>query len=217
MFIGSYDSKVYAFGASFSPSATISAIPAPSSSDNLKTAWVPAPANGVAATIATVAAVSIVSILFAAASSAPAGATTGFFGRLIDKIRELLPETIKKWLEDFIASKRKLKIDEKSGSPYLPTKSEALVYGLWILFSTFAFSYVKVSSLDEILIIIPTFFVTSVLVSFARTYILSVYSRRRGVWTEYQALVLWFGNVSSLDSRVQNTLFVSNSNGSSFS
>jgi outer membrane protein assembly factor BamB len=188
MFIGSYDSKVYAFGASFSPSATISPT-APSSSDNLKTAWVPAPANGAAATIATVAAVSIVSLLFAAASSVPAGATTGFFGRLIDKIRELLPETIKKWLEDFIASKRKLKIDEKSGSPYLPTKSEALVYGLWILFSTFAFSYVKVSSIDELLIIIPTFFVTSVLVSFARTYILSVYSRRRGVWTEYK---LWY-------------------------
>jgi hypothetical protein len=184
MFIGSYDTKVYAFGSSFSPGATPSA-----TNDITKTAWVPTPANGAAATIFSAAAVSIASIIFAAASSAPAGAATGFLGKLINKIRELMPETIKKWFEAFIASKRKLKVDEKTGSPYLPTKSEALVYGLWILFSTFAFSYVKVSSLDEILIIIPTFFVTSVLVSFARTYILAVYSRRRGVWTEYK---LWY-------------------------
>ncbi len=103
------------------------------------------------------------------------GAASGFLGKLIDKIRELVPDTIKKWLEHFIASKRKLKVEEKNGSPYLPTKSEALVYGLSILFSTFAFSYVKLSSLDQLLIIIPTFFVTSILVSFARTYILTVY------------------------------------------
>jgi outer membrane protein assembly factor BamB len=184
MFIGSYDTKVYAFGSSFSPGATPSA-----TNDITKTAWVPTPANGAAATIFSAAAISIASILFAAASSAPVAATTGLLGKLISKIRELMPETIKKWLEDFVASKRKLKVDEKTGSPYLPTKSEALVYGLWILFSTFAFSYVKVSNLNEILIVIPTFFATSILVSFARTYILAVYTRRHGVWTEYK---LWY-------------------------
>jgi outer membrane protein assembly factor BamB len=191
MFIGSYDSKVYAFGSSFSPGASPSATssPPPSNSDNTKTAWIPTPANGAAATLVTVGAISIAAILFAAASSAPAGTTSSLLGKLINKIRELMPETVKKWFEDFIASKRKLKVDEKTGSPYLPTKSEAFVYGLWILLSTFAFSYVKISSLNEILIIIPTFFVTSILVSFARTYILSVYSRRRGVWTEYK---LWY-------------------------
>jgi outer membrane protein assembly factor BamB len=187
MFIGSYDSKAYAFGTSFSSGTSSSS--ASSSGDVTKTAWVPTPSNGVAAAVITVAAVSIVSLVFAAVSSVPAGVTSGFFGRLVDKIRELLPETVKKWLEDFISSKRKLKVDEKKGSPYLPTKSETLVYGLSILFSTLAFSYVKVSSLDQILIILPTFFATSILVSFARTYILAVYSRRRGVWTEYK---LWY-------------------------
>jgi outer membrane protein assembly factor BamB len=191
MFIGSYDGKVYAFGSSFSPSSSpqVSNSPAPSNSDVTKNAWVPAPSNGVAATVVSVAAVAAASAVFAAASSAPAGAASGFFSSLIDKIRELLPETLKKWLEDFISSKRKLKVDEKMGSPYLPTKSEALVYALSILFSTFAFSYVKVSSLDQILVILPTFFATSILVSFVRTYILAVYSRRRGVWTEYK---LWY-------------------------
>jgi outer membrane protein assembly factor BamB len=190
VFIGSYDNKVYAFGSSFSPGASPSpsSSPIPSIGDVTNTAWVPTPANGAVASIFAITAVSIASLIFAAVSSAPAGAASGFFSRLIDKVRELIPNTIKKWLEDFIASKRKLKVDEKTGSPYLPTKSEALVYGLSILFSTFAFSYVKVNSLDQILIIIPTFFATSILVSFARTYILSVYTRRKGVWTEYK---LW--------------------------
>jgi hypothetical protein len=179
-----------AFSSSFSPSVSPSPSSSPisSSGDVTKTAWVPAPANGAVASIFAISAVSISSLIFAAASSAPAGAASSFFGKLIDKIRELMPATIKKWLEDFIASKRKLKIDEKTGSPYLPTKSEAIVYGLSILFSTFAFSYVKVNNLDQILIIIPTFFATSILVSFARTYLLAVYTRKKGVWTEYK---LW--------------------------
>jgi hypothetical protein len=163
------------------------ASPSPSNGDATTTAWVPTTADGAAASIFAITAVSIASLAFAAASSAP-GATSGFIGKLLDKIRELIPDTIKKWLEDFVASKRKLKVDEKTGSPYLPTKSEAIVYGLSILFSTFAFSYVKISNLDQILIIIPTFFATSILVSFARTYILAVYTRRKGVWTEYK---LW--------------------------
>jgi outer membrane protein assembly factor BamB len=190
VFIGSYDNKVYAFGSSFSPGASPSpsSSPIPSIGDVTKTAWVPTPANGAAASIFAITAVSIASLIFAAVSSAPAGAASGFFSKLINKVRELIPDTVKKWLEDFIASKRKLKVDEKTGSPYLPTKSEAVVYGLSILFSTFAFSYVKVNSLDQILIIIPTFFATSILVSFARTYILAVYTRRKGVWTEYK---LW--------------------------
>ncbi len=190
VFVGSYDSKVYAFGSSFSPGASASptSSPVPSSGDVTKTAWVPTPTNGAAAGIFAIASVSLASLIFAAVSSVPAGAASGFFGKLVDKVRELIPDTVKKWLEDFIASKRKLKVDEKTGSAYLPTKSEAIVYGLSILFSTFAFSYVKVNSLDQILIIIPTFFATSILVSFARTYILSVYTRRKGVWTEYK---LW--------------------------
>jgi outer membrane protein assembly factor BamB len=187
MFVGSYDGKVYAFGSSFSPGASSS--PAPSSGDFARTAWVPAPASGVAASVITFTAVGAVSAVFAAVSSAPVGVASGFFDKVVDKIRELVPDTAKKWLESFIASKRKLQVDEKKGSPFLPTKSEALVYGLSILFSTFAFSYVKVNSLDQILVVLPTFFATSILVSFVRTYVLAIYSRRRGVWTEYK---LWY-------------------------
>jgi outer membrane protein assembly factor BamB len=195
LFIGSYDGKVYAFGSSFTPSTSpqttppSSNPPSSSNSDVAKTAWVPAPANGVAASVVTIAAVSVAAAISVAVTSAPEAAGSGFFNKLIDKIRELVPETIKKWLEDFVASKRKLKVDEKKGSPYLPTKSEALVYVLSIMFSTLAFAYVKVSNLDQILIVLPTFFATSIVVSFVRTYVLAVYTRKHGVWTEYK---LWY-------------------------
>lgn len=159
------------------------------SDEVMKTAWVPPPFNGAGATVFAVAAVSVSSLMVAAATTTSTGISNGFFAKLVDKLRELIPETIKKWLENFISSKRKLKVDEKTHSPYLPTKSELLVYGISLLLSTFAFSYVKVSVLQDLWIILPTFFVTSVLVSFARTYILSVYTRRKGVWTENK---LWY-------------------------
>jgi outer membrane protein assembly factor BamB len=91
VFVGSYDSKVYAFGSSFSPNASHSPTSSPISSigDVTKTAWVPAPANGAAASIFAITAVSIASLIFAAVSSAPAGAASGFFSKLIDKVREL--------------------------------------------------------------------------------------------------------------------------------
>ena len=193
MFVGSYDGSIYAFGSTFnpgsSPSTPNSPQPStPSTSEVTKTAWTPQPVSGVAAGVVAVGALSLGSILAAAASSAPAAATSGFIDRLVGKIRELLPETTKKWLEDLIASKRKIKIDEKTGSPYLPTKSELIVYTISIVISTFTFAYVKVIDLTQFLTVLPTFFATSLIVSLVRTYILVVYTRRKGAWAEYK---LW--------------------------
>jgi len=159
------------------------------SEEVMKTAWVPPPVNGASATVFAVAAVSVSSLVVAAATTTSTGMANGFLAKLVDKFRELIPETIKKWLENFISSKRKLKVDEKTGSPYLPTKSELLVYGISLVFSTFAFSYVKVSNFQDLWIILPTFFATSILVYLVKTYILSVYARRKGVWTENK---LWY-------------------------
>ncbi|HTY74924.1 MAG TPA: hypothetical protein VMD05_05085 [Candidatus Nanoarchaeia archaeon] len=164
-----------------------------SSPDITKTAWVPPPANGAAASIVTVGAVSIAALLAAAASSVPTTAATSFIDRIVSEVRKLLPDTVKKWLEDFIASKRKLKVDEKTGSPYLPTKSELIVYSIAVILLTLSFSYVKISNLNELLIVLPTFFATSILVALVRTYILAVYARRQGVWTEYK---IWYFGVT---------------------
>jgi len=148
-------------------------------------AWTPEPSSAAVATVAAVLATGGVSIAVAAAITPPGLPT----GRVTQKIRELLPETVKKWLADFMSSKRKLTVDEKTGSPFLPTKSEALVYSISIAVLALSFSYVKVDTLSQIVLVLPTILGTSILVGFVKTFILIVYSRKRGVWTEHK---LWY-------------------------
>ncbi len=201
MFVGSYNNNVYAFGSAFTPgnsSTTVIPTPTETSTDDVtKTVWVPPPANGAVASVVTVGAVSVGAIVMAAVSSVPAttsmAAQSGFIDKLVGKVRELLPETFKKWLEDIISSKRKLKVEEKQGSPYLPTKTEIITHLISILILTFSFAYVKVGTFNELLLILPTYIGTSLLVSLVRTYILTVYARRHGVWTEYK---LWYFGVA---------------------
>jgi hypothetical protein len=206
MFVGSYDSKVYAFGTSFSPESTSnqptnqpspssSTSPLPSSSTEPSAleitthAWAPPPVNTAEATIVTVGAVAAMTVVVAAVTSAPVSVSSGFLDKLLGKIRELIPDTAKKWIESFIKSKNKLKIEEKQGSPFIPTKSEIIVYVLSILLLTFSFAYVKVATLNEFLVVLPTFIITSLIVSLVKTYLVTVYTRRHGVWAEYK---LWY-------------------------
>jgi outer membrane protein assembly factor BamB len=188
MFVGDYAGHVYAFGTEFIPSSTSTETP---NSYVPGTVWAPTPINGVAASVVTVGVVATTSIVAAAVSAVPAATTvsSSLFDKLAAKIRDLLPDTIKKWLENLVASKRKLKVDEKQGSPYLPTKYELLVYIISVAILTFSFAYVKVGSWTEFLIVLPTFVITSLLVSLVKTYMLTVYARRRGIWTEYK---LWY-------------------------
>jgi hypothetical protein len=148
-------------------------------------AWAPQPTNAVVATVVAAIATGGVSIAVAAAI-APSGLPTD---KVTQKTSHLLPETVKKWLADFVSSKRKLAVGEKTGSPFVPTKSEAIAYGISIAVLGFCFSYVKVDSLPQILLVLPTILGTSILVGFVKTFILIVYSRKRGVWTEHK---LWY-------------------------
>ena len=194
--------------ASTSPTTSPSSTPTPGSfstpspsqeaSNLTTTVWVPTPQNAAAATVVSVAAVGAVSLIFAAAGIgvAASGATSaasagGTMGKVKSKIHDLLPDTVKKWLEDFVSSKRKLAVTEKTGSPFLPTKPESIAYLISTLFLAFSFSYVKVNTITQILIVLPTILATSILVGFAKTFFSIVYSRRRGVWTEHK--VWYFG------------------------
>ena len=183
-----------------SPASTRSpsASPPPSQeASNLTTSvWVPPPQNAAGAAVVSVAAVGVVSLLFAAAGAgvAASGAITtassgDSSGKFTKKIRDLLPNTLKKWLEALVSSKRKLVVTEKTGSPFVPTKPEGLAYILSTLFLALSFSYVKVTDLSQILVVLPTIFATSILVGFAKTFFSIVYSRRRGVWTEHK---IWY-------------------------
>jgi hypothetical protein len=155
-------------------------------------AWVPSAPAAVGAAVVAAGAVIGLSALAIAASSASTVSAGGFFESFINKLRGVLPDAFKKWLENLIASRRKLQVDEKSGSAFLLTKSEVLVYVVSILLLTLSFAYVKVSTFEQFLSVLPTFFATSILVGLVKTYFGTLYSRRKGVWTEYK---LWYFGV----------------------
>jgi hypothetical protein len=147
--------------------------------------WVPPPTDAVAATAVTAVAVSASSVAVAAAVT-PAGVPTG---KVTKEIRELLPSSVKKWLANYISSKRKLSIGEKTGSPFVPNKSEIIAYCVSIAVLALSFSYVKASTIEELLAVLPTIFATSIIVEFVKTFVLIAYARSRGVWTEHK---LWY-------------------------
>ena len=172
------------------PPPTLPATPSPSSSSsqaNLTgTVWVPSIQNGVAAPVVTIVALSAILGAILTITRASAGSSSG---QLDNKTKDLIPDTVKKWLEDFVSSKRKLTVEEKVGSPFLPTKPELLAYVLSIVLLSLSFSYVKVSSLNQILAVLPTILATSILVTFVKTFVIVAYVRSRGVWTEHK---IWY-------------------------
>jgi hypothetical protein len=121
-----------------------------------------------------------------AAAVTPIGVPTG---KVTKEIRDFLPSSIKKWLANFMLSKRKPVVEEKRGSPFVPKKPEVLAYCISIAVLAFSFSYVKVNSIAEILVVLPTIFATSIIVEFVKTFVLVAYARSRGVWTEHK---LWY-------------------------
>jgi hypothetical protein len=134
-----------------------------------------------------------------AAASSSAGVPTG---KVTKEIMALFPASVKKWLAKYIASKRKLSVSEKTGSPFLPIKPEVIAYCISIAVLAFSFSYVKVNNLAEILVVIPIIFATSILVGFVQKFALVAYARSRGVWTEhrnwYFGLAIFWSQLSLL-------------------
>jgi len=157
----------------------------PAETNPVTSVWMPQPTNAAAATVTAVIAAGGASILVAAATVTPGLPMDD----LSQKIRSLLPDAVKSWLASFMSSKRKLAVDEKTGSPFLPTKSEVIAYVISIAVLGFSFSYVKVDSISQILLVLPMIIGTSILVGFVKTFILIAYSRIQGVWTEYK---LWY-------------------------
>ncbi len=144
-------------------------------------AWVPPAEGALAAGLITVGATSIISSL-ASALSNPSGGVA-------QKISSLFPEILKKWLHEFISSKRKLLISPKTGNPLSLTKLEIVSYVFALVILTFAFAYAKSQTLDEILIVIPTILATSIIVEFVKNFAIEAIARKQGVWTEHR---LWY-------------------------
>lgn len=199
VFVGAYDDNLYAFG-QYNPTA-VSETPTPPPSNTVPTTtspttntkltttvWTPQPTNAFVAPTVAFVGTAVASVVVAASTAQ--GVPTD---KLVKEFQKVLPSGVKSWLSSFVASKRKLKVEEKTGSVFKPTKPELLVYVLAIAFMTVSFAYVKVEQLADIFIVLPTFFATSILVAFSKTFISIVYSRHKGVWTEYK---LWYFGIA---------------------
>jgi outer membrane protein assembly factor BamB len=175
VYFGSWDGSVYALGG-------------PSSAGILQQVWVPQPLNAVEAIGLTAVALGAVSIVVSFVSNplSVAGEQVGA------KTEDMVPDDLKRWLEDVISSKQKTDVAKAGGSPLRPTKPEVLAYGTSIVLLAIGFSYVKVSSLDQIWTLLPIFFGTSILVGLVQKYVSIVFLRRRGVWSEHRIWPLGF-------------------------
>jgi Zn-dependent protease len=147
--------------------------------------WTP---NALGALIAGIFTVGITSVVSALAS-AVANPETFPSQAIAQKISQIFPDTLKRWLHEFISSKRKLVIGPLKRSSFTVTKFEVAAYAVALAILTFAFAYVKAPTLNEILVIIPTVLATSIIVEFTKNYVISVIARIEGVWTEYR---LWY-------------------------
>jgi Zn-dependent protease len=143
--------------------------------------WIPSAEGTFAAGIVTVGLTSLFSSLGSAISN-PKSALT-------QSISNLLPDTTKKWLHEFISSKRKIVITPKKGNPFKLTKLELVSYAVALGVLTLAFAYAKAPNLNDILSIIPIILVTSIIVEFVKNFVVEVSARKLDVWTEHR---LWY-------------------------
>ena len=152
--------------------------------------WVPPVTNAVASSAATVGVISVVSLAAFAVSSP----TTFASSWLAEKLDKLLPEGVKGWLESFVASKRSLVIEERTGPIFVLTKLEIIAYAVALFLLTLAFSYSGAGSIEMFLFLIPTVLATSVAVGLIKNLLTELVARLLGVWAEHR---LWYFGIAT--------------------
>jgi hypothetical protein len=159
-----------------------SASPTPSVST---VAWVPSVESA-----ALAGAVAVGSTAAASAAMSLAHPAEDSIWRYFDKVKETLPDDGRKWASDFVESKKKLKVDEKKASSFLPTKQEAVAYVVGIVVLTLCYAFAKVAfDLAGFLVVLPMIMLTFIIVEFVKIFVVTVFVRTRGVWAEHK---LWF-------------------------
>lgn len=147
--------------------------------------WAPDAIGALAAGVITVGITSVASMLASAVTTPEAFPSQ----QIAQKISTTLPDTLKKWLHEFVSAKRKMIIDQRSGPSFSISRFELVSYVISLSVLTFAFSYVRVSALDQILTVIPTVLATSIIVEFVKNYGITAVARMQDVWTEHR---LWY-------------------------
>ena len=149
--------------------------------------WVPTATDAVVSCVTTVGIIGAVSIV-ANAITNPITLASNMF---LKKFNELIPKYVKDWLEGFVASKRSTSIVKMEGPLFTLTRLEILAYGVAIIVLTLAFGYCGAGTLEEFLLLIPSFLITGLAVGLIKNYIMELFSRNRGIWAEYR--VWYFG------------------------
>ena len=167
------------------PTSSPTSTPAPSSTQNiLQQVWVPKPTNTVVTVGVSAAVVGIFSAIFSVVSN-PLGSVGG---ESAEKTKGVIPDNLKQWLEEVVASRRELEAVEKTGSLFKPTGAETLAYIVSIVVLGVSFAYVKiitVSTLSQIWVLLPVFLATSFIVGFVQKFSSIAYLRSKGVWSEH--------------------------------
>ncbi|MFB3890190.1 MAG: beta strand repeat-containing protein [Candidatus Bathyarchaeia archaeon] len=188
-----YQSPITSQSPTFSPTTSPSTSPSPTPTAtpaSKETAWSPQPENAIAATVVVTAVAGAVAVAAAAASN-PAG----IFGKLAGKLEKLIPNSVKKWVEEYTSSKRKRKISASTGSIFKLTRMEVLTYAILVPVMALSFAYVQEATWTGFLIILPTILATSLIIYFIKTFALIAFARSRGVWSEHR---LWYIGLGSL-------------------
>jgi hypothetical protein len=165
-----------------SPIGNPSSSPTPSSELNLlQQVWVPAPINAAMAVGVSAVIIGIVAVIFSALSNP----LSKVEGKNSEKTKDLLPDKIKDWLNEVVASRRETEAVQKVGSLFKPTGPEIVAYIVAIIVLGVSFAYVKVITLSQIWALLPVFILTGVLVGFVQKFVSIVYLRSKGVWSEH--------------------------------
>jgi hypothetical protein len=103
-----------------------------------------------------------------------------------EKLWSILPSGVQVWIENYISSKSEIALEANKGSTFKLTKVEIIAYGIALTMMTLAFAYSSVGTLEELVVAIPTILGTSIMIEFIKNYLLTVFARSRGAWTEYR-------------------------------
>lgn len=151
--------------------------------------WAPSVQGAAVAAAVCVTSTAVVSTLASAAGSSvgQAGSKVG------EKIQDLLPGTVKKWLADSVSSRNKVLIKEKAGSRFLLTRLEVVSYAVALSILTLGFAYAKSESPFLMFGVIPLILATGIVTDFVKSYIVTTVARHLGVWTEHR---VWYLGLS---------------------
>jgi Zn-dependent protease len=153
-------------------------------------AWTPSAEGALAAGLFTVGLTGTISAI----GSAVSNPETFPSNVIAKKIAEALPDVLKKWMHEFISSKRKQTIPKKTGSVFRLTKIEIISYIIALSVLTLAFGYAKTQTLNEILLVLPTVLATSIVVGFMKSFLEETIARKLSVWTEHR---IWYFGLAS--------------------